>query len=102
MFTFPGAYLPLGSLTKNSSLSSVVTITAPIRATGLLIQALSQNVRLTIDGTTPVTGTGSTGTGYDINAGTAAVLIPVREGQQVRMIEEAASAVVNYQWVRSY
>lgn len=102
MYTFPGAYLPLGSSTENSSLSSVLTITAPAYATGLLIQALTQNIRITLDGSTPATGTGSTGAGFQIAAGAATVLIPVREGQQIKVIEEAASAVITYLWVRSY
>ena len=83
-----------GSNTKNASLSSAQPLTAPAGARKLLIQAFAQNVRYTLDGATAPAAT----VGFQIKAGDAPVIIPVVGGQVVKVIEESASAYINYQW----
>ncbi len=83
---------PVGSHTRNASLSSAVTLTKPATATRLLIQCETQNVKFTLDGTAPTATTG-----FLLVASDPAILIPVG-GTAVKVIEVAASASINYQW----
>lgn len=80
------------SVTDNS-LNSVATLAPATGATKLLIQALTQNVRYTLDGTTP-----SATVGFQLKAGDPPLLIPLSAGVTVKVIEETASAVIQYQW----
>lgn len=87
---------PVGSHTQNSSLSSVVTISRETTGTHLLIQALSNNVRLTLDGTDPTASKG-----FQIAAGDDPVMIEVPNGATVKVIEED-TASIEYQWFTNY
>ena len=89
-------YLPIGSHTSNSSLSAATSITVPSNASGILAQALTQNVRFTLDGTTPTATLG-----FQLKAGDPPLLIPVGPGRTVRLIEETATANLQYQAVRT-
>lgn len=84
--------IPIGSHTVNNSLSSAATLTKPAGARSLLAQALTQNIRFTLDGTTPTASTG-----FQLKAGDPPVLIPV-VGSTIKFIEETATAVLQYQW----
>lgn len=84
---------PVGSHTTNSSLSSAVTLTPPTGATKLLIQAFTQNIRITLDGTTPTASTG-----FQIVAADPPLMIPVGSGMSIKVIQETASASIQYQW----
>lgn len=90
------AFIPVGAHTQNSSLSSAVTlVTGSTDKTGagkLLIQALTQNIRITLDGTAPTSSKG-----FRIIAGDPAVLIPLSPATTVKVIEETASASIEYQ-----
>lgn len=93
--TTNGVALPLavvGSHTQNSSLATVQTITISAGTTKLLIQSFTQNVRYTLDGTTPTATKG-----FRLTASNDPVIIPVVTGQTIKLIEEAASAVIEYQ-----
>lgn len=90
------ALAPVSTHTSRNDLSAVKAITVPDRATGMIIQALTQNVRVTIDGTAATTTLG-----FQIKAGDPAVLLPVYAGQVIRAIEETATAVLQYQFVRT-
>lgn len=93
----PAPYLPAGAAhTSNSSLSSAVSITTPMGSEGLLVQALTQNIRFTIDGTTPTSTLG-----FQLKAGDPPVLIPVAPGTVLKFIEETATANLQYQSVRT-
>ncbi len=63
----------------------------------LMMQALTQNVRYTL---TDVTiGSAPTATfGFQLAAGDPPIIIPLELGITVRVIEEAATAVLQYQW----
>jgi hypothetical protein len=93
VFTTPRPFRPVGSHTANSSLATAVTLTAPSGATKLLIQALTQNVRLTLDNTTPTASVG-----FQLKAADPAVIIPISGGTTIKVIEETASGVIQYQW----
>jgi hypothetical protein len=93
-------FRPAGAHTANSSLSSAVTLTPPTLSNGepasqLLIQAFDQNIRLTLDGTTPTANTG-----FQIEPADRSVLIPVALDTTVKIIEETAGGSVQYQWGR--
>lgn len=81
--------------TANSSLSSAVTLTPPTGAHALLIQAITQNIRITFDGTTTPTAT----VGFQIRAGDPPAIVDVPTGTTVKVIQETASATVQYQWI---
>lgn len=93
--TTNGVVLPLavvGSHTQNSTLSSAQTITMSAGTTKLLIQAFTQNVRYTLDGTTPTASKG-----FRLTAGNDPTMIPVITGQTIKLIEETTSASIEYQ-----
>lgn len=82
----------VGAHARNASLSSAVTLAAPSGANALMIQALTQNVRYTLDGSVPTASQG-----FQLAAG-ALTTIPVGSGTTVKLIEETGSASVEYQW----
>ena len=97
MFASPAPYLPVGSQVAVTSLSGVQTYTVPHYCAGILIQAFTQNVRVTIDGTTPTATVG-----FQVKAGDPAVFIGAPANTVLRFIEETASANIIYQPVRFY
>lgn len=90
--------LPLNPVDAHSSgadISSATPLTPPAGATKLLIQAITQNVRYTLDGTTPTASVG-----FQLKAGDPPVVIPVGEDTGVKVIQETATASLQYQWVQ--
>ena len=83
----------IGSHYDGTTISSAVTLTPPAGATKLLIQALDQNVRYTLDGTAPTASKG-----FQLKDGDPPVQIPVGTGMTIKVIEEAATADIQYQW----
>lgn len=84
---------PLGAHSSGANIAAATSLTAPARATKLIIQALTQNVRFTLDGTTPTAILG-----FQIRAGDPPFTIPVAPGVTVKVIQEAATASLQYQW----
>lgn len=85
---------PVGAHTRNTSLSSVVTLTPPDGATKLLIQAVAQNVRYVLDGSTP-----SATVGFQMVASDPPIIIPLhKDTNSIKIIQETAGAEVQYQW----
>jgi len=84
----------VGSHTQNTSLSGVVSVTVPDGATAVLVNARSQAVAMTLDGTAP---TATKGLLLEADKGT--ILIPVQRGQTLKFIEATASAKLDYQFV---
>lgn len=86
---------PVTDHLQNGSLSSVVTLTPPSESAQVLaIQALTKSIRytVTIGGSSP-----SASSGFQITAG-GSDIIPVASGAVVKVIEESASASIEYQW----
>lgn len=94
-FAVPPIWIPSGTHQRRNDLSAVRSITFGQGIQGMYIQALSQNVRITIDGTTP-SATGND-TGFVLRSTDAPVLITGQPGQVVKVIQEAATAVLQYQ-----
>jgi hypothetical protein len=90
---FDFGFNPIGAHAEDTSVSSATTLTAPTGATKLLLQALTKNVRYTLDGTTPTASKG-----FQLTAGDPPVLIPLKAGQSVILIETEASADIEYQF----
>ena len=83
----------VGSHSSGASIATATTLTKPAGAHAILIQALTQNVRFTLDATAPTASVG-----FQILAGNAPVIIPV-PGASIQVIQEAATASLQYQWV---
>lgn len=86
-------FSPVGSNINGTDISSAETLTPPAGATKILIQAITQNLRYTLDGTTP-----EAAVGFQLKAGDPPLLIPLGIGTSLKVIEEAATCVPNYQW----
>lgn len=88
-------FQPAGANTHVDGLaiSSATVISNPNGGTKLLIQALTQNVRFTLDGSNPTATRG-----FQLKAGDPPVVIPVSATTVVTVIEEAATADLQYQW----
>jgi hypothetical protein len=84
---------PIGAHNSGLSISSAVTLTPPAGATKLLIQTLTQNIRYTLDGTTPTASKG-----FQLVAGDPPIIIPIGHDMTVKIIEEASTASLQYQF----
>lgn len=98
--TVDAPFLTVGdhtALTTNASTGDFITkpSSAPgnIEATHIMIQAISENVRLRLDG-----GQASGATGFLLTAAAAAVILPV-PNDGVSVFPAAAGAIVQYQWL---
>ena len=87
-------FTPIGAHTSQNNLSTARTLTPPNpSATKLLVQCITQNVRYTLDGTTPTATLG-----FRLVAGDSPYIIPVAVGNTVKFIEETATAVLQSQF----
>jgi hypothetical protein len=88
---------PQGSHVSNSTLNAVVTLTPPdifYEWTGVLVQAVDENIRYTIDGTDPTSSSG-----FQLQVDQPPILLPIGEDSVLKFIEETASATLEYQFV---
>ncbi len=79
--------------TSGRNISAATTLTPPSGATKLLVQTITQNIRYTIDGTSPTASLG-----FQLRAGDPPIVIPVWPGTTIKVIQEAATAVLTEQW----
>lgn len=86
-------FSPVGSHSDGATISSATTLTAPATATKIMMQAISQNVRFTVDGTAP-----ETAKGFQLKAGDPPLILPLGRNTTLKVIEEAATADLQYQW----
>lgn len=87
-------FIPVGAHSDGLAISSAQTLTPTASdISKLLIQALGQNVRYTLDGTVPTASKG-----FQLKAGDPPVLIPISSATVIKVIEEAATADLQYQW----
>lgn len=84
---------PVGEHTTIADLSSAVEIPVPPTARWIWIQALTQNVRVKVDGKTAATASD----GFQVTAGETETF-PCRHLAKVSAIEESASASIEYQF----
>lgn len=92
--TASAPYVASGAHTQLTGLSSAKPILIPTSASGVIVQAITQNVRMRMDGTSPTASMG-----FQIRAGDPAIYIPSQVGTTLRFIEETASATLEYQLV---
>ena len=83
---------PNGSHTQTNSIASATEITIPSGATRVVMQCATQNVRYTLDGTTPTTTLG-----FLITKATDPIEVYVK-GCTLTVIEVATTAVLDYQF----
>jgi hypothetical protein len=91
---------PIGPHISNTDISTQVVLTPPMTTTGsadkILIQSLDQNTRFTLDCSLPI-GTG-TQHGFVIPADDPPMVIGISDGLCLTVVEEAATAELQYQW----
>jgi len=76
-----------------TTITSATILTPPAGATKLLMQAIGQDIRYTLDGTTPTATCG-----FQLKADDPPLLILVADDMVITVIEEAATADIQYQW----
>jgi len=91
--------VPVGAALTLFALSTAKSLTCPVNANGVLVQALTQNVRMTYG------GTATTGLGFRLAAGDPYIFIGlapavVLGSNTLSFIEETPSAIIQYQFVR--
>lgn len=79
---------------SGTDISSAVTLTPPAGANRILIQALTQNVRYTLDGTDPTSTLG-----FQLKAGDGPIVLSMGQAIVLKVIQEAATASLQYQWL---
>ncbi len=87
----------IGNHTSATIGSDVTTLTPPTNAVGILVQLETDNVRYTIDGTTPVAGT----TGFILYKENPPLLIDIGQNVTLKMTRVTADATLQYQWVEA-
>ena len=88
------ALRPTSTHGQDTTVSGVTSISVPESATLVLIQAIAKNVRVTIDnGSTDPTAS----KGFQVAAGTAQYF-PCGGMTTIKVIEESASATIEYQF----
>jgi hypothetical protein len=83
-------FTPVGSHTQLATGSTVQSITVPDGATKLMIQAQTQNVRFTLDGTAATTK------GFLLVKDGVPLVVACYPGQVIKWIEVTTTAVLDY------
>jgi hypothetical protein len=89
--TRPQAPKILGSHTTDATISAATTITPTAGANAVLLTARAQNIRYTIDGTTPTATTG-----FPLEAGKT-LIIDYHSSMTIKVIEETAGGEAQWQ-----
>ncbi len=84
---------PIGAHNDGLNISAVAELAAPQGANKIMFQALTQNVRFTLDGTDPTATLG-----FQFTAGDPPVIMVIESRATIKFIEEAATADLQYQW----
>lgn len=87
---------PVGAHQQRADLTVARTFDRPNvtpPAYALIVFALTQSVRYTLDGSAPTPTIG-----FRITAGNDPIVITFGPNTTIRMVEEAATAVLDYQW----
>lgn len=96
IFAIPALWIPFQTAQRIVGLSAVKSIILPAGVQGIYLQALSQNVRVTIDGTTNPVASGND-IGFTLRSTDPAFLFTGQPGMKLLLIQETATAVVQYQ-----
>jgi len=84
---------PIGAHNDGLVIATATTLTIPAGASKIMMQAHAQNVRFTLDGTTP-----EVAKGFQLKAGDPPLTIPIGVSTTIKVIQEAATADLQYQF----
>ena len=87
-------YAPVGAHSGGVNIAAAVTLTKPAGAAEIIMQAITQNIRFTLDGTTPTATLG-----FQLNCNSWGPLMVAVPGAAIIVIQEAATASLQYQWI---
>lgn len=87
------AFNPVSGHVQDATISGATTLTPEVGSNKLLIQAFTNNVRYTLDGTNPTASLG-----FQLKADDPPLVIPIGPGTVVKVIEETVSASIDFQW----
>lgn len=83
----------VGGHTRDTTVDTATVLTIPSGARYCLLQCLAQNIRYTLDGTTPTAAIG-----FRMTAGNAPLAIWCEAGVTLTVISETAGAEVQFQF----
>ena len=89
----PFRFVPNSAHQDGTDYSSAAVVTIPAGASKMMIQTISQNIRITFDGTTPTSTTG-----FQLVASRDPFIFALSQNTTVTIIEEAATADVQIQF----
>lgn len=96
VFSLPALWIASGTQQRRNDLSTAkVVINFGLNEQGCYLQTLTQNVRVTLDGSTPVVG--GNDVGFTLRNTDPPFLFTGKPGDKITIIQEAATAVVQYQ-----
>jgi hypothetical protein len=86
---------PVGSHANRNDLATAQGIARPAAGapTQLIVQAIDENIRYTLDGALPTATFG-----FRLTAGNDPIAIPVGPNTRLTFVEESATAVLQYIW----
>jgi hypothetical protein len=84
---------PVGAHNDGLAIAAAATLTVPAGASKIMLQAHAQNVRFTLDGTVPTATLG-----FQLKSGDPPLVIPIGNNTVIKVIEEAATADLQYQF----
>ena len=73
--------------------AGVLTLSLPLHAEFMLMQAVTQNIRYTLDGTNPTATLG-----FQLKATDTPVMVHLKKGVVMKFLREAGGAVLQYQY----
>ena len=73
--------------------TGALTLSLPLSASGILMQALAQNIRYTLDGTTPAAASG-----FQLKAGDPPIYIQFTKGMVLTFFRETSGAILEYEY----
>jgi hypothetical protein len=79
------------------AVATVQTIPVPDGSTGVLLQAGTQNVRITLDGTTPTATVG-----FQLATANGVQQLPVNGGMVIKAVQETGGGILQFQFIREY
>jgi hypothetical protein len=86
-------FTPIGSHVDGTEIDAAVVLTPETGARKVMLQALTKDIRYTLDGTTP-----EATVGFQLTAGNPAIVLDLTTGIIITVIEVAATADLQIQW----
>jgi hypothetical protein len=84
---------PVGAHHDGLDVSSAEVLTPPVAASKIMLQTITKNIRFTLDGSVPTSSLG-----FQLATGQLPVIIPIGPDTVFTVIQEAATADLQYQW----